>query len=432
MALKFETPLAPPPQQSESPYKLVQLNNIGMPHGIPPDVRMEKYGVAPVIKGQALPPVEMPGANLKRAVNYYADYGGCGWWRMIMPEMLLNITQKAVINGVTCMVLDPRFYQNISSVRLQRQATPIQLEFVKFLKAGSEKFGFRTIYEIDDVIFMDDIPLFNRCRTAFEDPVILQSSLEMMRMCDEISVTCEYMKNYYIDKTGNKNITVIPNYPAKMWFNGAYNEKKVMENYEKNKKLPRILYAGSGTHIDVANRTNQRDDFSHVVDTIIQTRKMFKWVFVGAFPLSIKPFIDNGEMEFIQWFQLKDLAQAYTTTNVNAVFAPLQDCVFNRAKSNIKYLESACCGVPGVFQDMITYEKAPLRFKTGAELIDQMKFLMKDANTYSKYSKQAWDYANTMWLDDHLDEYTELYFTPYGSPERKALLVNNPEQLYKG
>jgi hypothetical protein len=318
----------------------VRLSPVGMPIGVPtfgaPDFPTAVHQTrAP----QAPPPLDLPGANLKRALNYYADYGGCGWWRMIAPELLINLNQTGIMNGLTTMVLDPRFYQSINAIRLQRQATPVQLEFVKFLKAGSAKFGFRTIYEVDDIIFKDDIPLFNRCRVAFEDPAITQSSLEMMQMCDEMCVASEYMKEYYMHKVGIKTITCIPNYPAKMWFDNHYDKEKIAKNYDKNKKRPRVLYAGSGTHIDVTNKTNQRDDFTHVVEAIIKTRKDFQWVFVGCFPLPLKPFIDRGEIEFIQWFPLKDLPKAYTSTNANVVYAPLEDCHFNRAKSNIKFLE---------------------------------------------------------------------------------------------
>ncbi len=417
----------PAPAQQYTPTAQT-INNIGMPAGMPLGMPNAAVATQPIITQQKLPPPQMPGEGLKRAVNYYADYAGCGWWRMIQPETLLNMEQKAIINGLTTMVVDPRFYFGIEAVRLQRQATPVQLEFVKFLKAGSAEHGFKVIYEIDDIIFKDDIPDFNRCKTAFEDDSILASSIEMMRLCDEISVTCQFMKEYYIDKTGNKNITVLPNYPSRMWMDGHYDPVRLMENYTKYKNRPRVAYIGSGTHIDVGNRTNQKDDFEHIVQHIIKTRDIFKWVFVGCFPLPCKPFIDRGEMEFISWFPLKNLAKAYTSINCQAVYAPLQDCSFNRAKSNIKYLESACCGIPGVFQNMITYKDAPLRFGTGAEFIDQIKALLKDEQTYEKYSIAARAYADTMWLDDHLDEFAELYFTRIGTPNRKALLRLNPDQ----
>lgn len=396
---------------------------IGVPGGIP-DLPVVNT-VRPKIEA---PPIAMPGANLERAVNYYADYGGCGFWRMIWPEELLNGYQKAIINGLTTMVLDERFYQGIKAVRLQRQATPMQLEFVKFLKHHSGKNGFKIIYEIDDIIFKDDIPDFNRCKVAFEDENILRSSMEMMAMSDEITVTCEYMKNYYREKTGNNKITVIPNYPPRFWADGFYDKSKLMQSYTKNKKKPRIGYCGSGTHIDVTNRTNQNDDFTHVVQSIIKTRKDFQWVFMGCFPLPLKPFIDSGEIEFANWAPIYDFPRAIHNLNLNAVITPLMDCHFNRAKSNIKFIESASQGLPGVFQDMVTYKDAPLRFKSGDDMINQLKVLLKDEQSYNKYSKISRDYTEKMWLNDHLDEYHEVYFTPYGDPKRKALLNYNPEQ----
>jgi hypothetical protein len=210
-----------------------------------------------------------------------------------------------------------------------------------------------------------------------------------------------------------------------MWFDGFYDPVKIAKNYEKHAKRPRIVYAGSGTHIDVTNRTNQQDDFTHVVQSIIKSRNKFKWVFVGCYPLPLKPFIDRGEMEFVPWFPLKDLPQAYIKTEACAVYAPLVDCHFNRAKSNIKYLEAACCGIPGTFQNMVTYKDAFSHFTTGDELVNQLEVMLKDVTTYMKASQKSRAYADTMWLDDHLDEFHELYFTKWGSPERKAILKLN-------
>jgi len=438
MTLKFSEPvnnLTPANPEStvnrpqvEYEYKPVMVGIPNPPPGLPMGMPLYTH-VSVTRKVNSIPPMAMPGANLSRAINYYADYGGCGFWRMLFPEILMNANQRAIMNGLTTMVLDPRFYQGIKAVRLQRQATPAQLQFVNFLREISDKyFKNKIIYEIDDIIFKDDIPDFNRCKEAFDNEDILKSSMEMMRMSSEISVTCEFMKDYYKHKTGNKNITVVPNYPPRFWADGFYNEKEINKNYNKNKKRPRIGYCGSGTHIDVANKTGQRDDFTHIVDYIIKTRKDFQWVMMGCFPLPLKPLIDNGEIELANWAPLFYYPREMHKLNLNAVIAPLADCNFNRAKSNIKYLEAACQGTPGVFQDLVTYKDAPLRFKTGSELIDQLNKLLKDENTYMKYSKLARSYADTMWLDDHLDEHLELYFTPYGDKDRKALLKYNPEQ----
>ena len=79
-------------------------------------------------------PTQPPEADFDRSIDYYADYSGCGHWRMIWPGNLLNANQKAVIHGSTMMCLDERYYANTCSVRLQRQATDTQLRFVRLLK----------------------------------------------------------------------------------------------------------------------------------------------------------------------------------------------------------------------------------------------------------------------------------------------------------
>jgi len=111
-----------------------------------------------------------------------------------------------------------------------------------------------------------------------------------------------------VDKTGNKKITVIPNYVPKFWMGNYYDKKRLEKNYNDfcctKKQKPRILYPGSGAHFDVDNRTNQNDDFAHVRDVIARTSDEFQWVFIGAFPLPLQDFIRNGKIEFHQWKRL--------------------------------------------------------------------------------------------------------------------------------
>jgi hypothetical protein len=413
-------------------YEPIKTGIVGAPIGLPVGFPTHSYVGYKPINIPAPPPVEMPESKLPRAINYYADYGGCGFWRMIWPEYVMNAYQKACISGLTQMILDTRFYSPIKTIRMQRQATPVQNAFIKQLNNVKKSMGFRLVYEVDDIVFKDDIPDYNRCKDAFTDPKIVESILEIMGMMDEVTVTCQYMKDYYINKTGNKNITVVPNYPPRFWLDGHYNREKIINNFEKNKKRPRILYSGSGTHIDVLNRTNFNDDFSHVTDAIIKARKKFKFVWKGCYPLKMKPFIDNGEMEYIDWSPLLDYPRGLDETNCNAVFAPLQDNVFNRSKSNIKIIESGGIGLPGAFQDMCTYDTADYKFKTGDDLISQLEVITSNIDTYMESSDNTRKYVESMWLEDHISEYEAIYFTDWGSKERNEkspnLIKHNQDQ----
>lgn len=412
------------PLFSTLPHPPIGMNPLSMP-------RYSYVNCDPVHIPQP-PPVQMPEATLPRALNYYADYGGCGFWRMVWPETLINGYQKGCISGLTCMVLDMRFYQGIKAIRLQRQATPVQLAFVKELRKNKNQFGYRLIYEVDDIVFKDDIPNYNRCKEAFASQEVENTILEILDNVDEMSVTCQYMKDYYLSKTGCKKITVIPNYPPKHWLGHFYNRQKIVENYEKNKKRPRVLYAGSGTHIDVANKNGMQDDFSHVVEEIIKARKKFKFVWKGTYPLAVRPFIESGEMEYVEWSPLLNLPQDIYNINCNLTFAPLTDNIFNRSKSNIKIIESGAFGLPGTFQDLCTYQDAEFKFKNGKELINQLEYLFQDQDRYMKASDNIHNFTDKLWLEDHLDEYLALYFTEWGSAERNSkssvLISHNLDQ----
>jgi hypothetical protein len=376
----------------------------------------------------SLPEPEVPGQNLPRAVNYLADYGGCAFYRCMAPNLLLNLYQKAVIMESTTMVLDPRFYENIKAVKIQRQATPAQREFVKLLKTLSQQNGFKLIYEIDDLVFREDIPDYNRNKDAFTSDEIRQSILDIMNMCDEITVTCDFMRDYFIEKTGNKAVTVIPNYLQKGWFDRYYNLGNLIKSFEKNKKKPKISIFASGTHVDVTNRTNQQDDFAGIVQAVIKTKTMFRWQFFGCFPLPLKPFIDRGEIAFYPWAPLPEFAGVMAQADTQLTFAALQDNNFNRAKSNIKLIESGALGIPCVCPDMVTYKDAFLKYKTGDEFIDQIKYALKDQTRYADLCKKSKTYADNFWLDDekNLGKHYEAYFTPYGSSDRKYLKECNP------
>jgi O-antigen biosynthesis protein len=389
--------------------------NPGLVNDNTPVTRSHNNKITPASKPRE---VDMP-----RGLNYYADFSGCGFWRMLWPEHTLNAYQKAIVHGSTVMVTDEKYYTNVKTVRIQRQATPAQRDFVKYLKKLGDKMGFSVVYEIDDVVFYEDIPEYNKFRGAFVDDKIRKATTEMMTMCDEITVTCDYMKDYYAEQTGNDNITVIPNYPPRYWLD-QYNESMIDNNFSKRKKKPRVLYAGSGAHFDVDNVVGQQDDFGHVVDTVIKTASKYHWIFIGAYPMKLHELVKAGKVEFHPWTTLYEYPRLVQKVRANIMVAPLQDNIFNRCKSDLKYIEGCALGIPTICQDMCTYENAIYKFKTGDEMVDHIDNLMSDKQRYMKAVRRGREVINKRWLEnpENLGKYHELYTLPYGSSERKYLL----------
>ena len=103
--------------------------------------------------------------------------------------------------------------------------------------------------------------------------------------------------------------------------------------------------------------------------------------------------------------------------------APLQDNTFNKAKSDLKYIEACAFGIPIACQDLCTYENAPIKFKTGDEMIDQIDRTLKDTKRYKSLIKKGRAYADTRWLEDdkNIDCYMELYQYDVNDPRRVNL-----------
>jgi glycosyltransferase involved in cell wall biosynthesis len=326
-------------------------------------------------------------------------------------QSIINGQQLGIVNNFNYMILQENFYQNIKSIRIQRQVTPTQLQFVRWLREVSNKTNkFKIYYDIDDVIFPEDIPAYNKARDAFVDPTICNNAIEIMRLCDGITSPTEYMAKYYQEKSGVQGI-VLPNYMPKFWIDRYYNKQKLIENFEEHKRRPRVGYIGSPTHFNIGNIPGIRDDFGDICEVIRKTHKYFKWVIMGGLPNELLDLVRAGQIEYTPWAKIWDYPSVCASLNLNVAIAPLQNNKFNLAKAPIKYLEAGAFGVSCVCQDMEPYKIAPLKFKTADEMIEKIKKLLSDRRIYLNESDSARKVACKYWLEDHIEEYTKIYFS---------------------
>lgn len=364
-------------------------------------------------------------SGLPRFVNYLADYSGCGFWRILWPELLLNQTGVACSTSLTCMVLDPRWYRGVTAVKIQRQASDEQKKFVEFLVKVKEQAGFKLIYEVDDVVFREEIPDYNKFKPAFDKDSIRQNCIDIINMCDEVTVTCDYMRKLYQEKTGKKEVTVIPNFVPDSWMGHIYDRRKVYDMYDKHKSKPRVLYTGSGAHYDVDNKNNGVDDFSHVIDMVKRTVDKYQWVFVGSFPPGLTPLVQQKKIEFHPWQTLTSYPAFIDSLNAQVMIAPLFDNSFNRSKSDIKFIEACTLGVPCLVQDMETYKNAPqhLKFKTGEDLELKIDDIVKNKSQYYKNVDNYRRIAKSRFLEreENIGCHLEVLTTNFGDPKRKYL-----------
>jgi hypothetical protein len=363
----------------------------------------------------------------RKYLNFAADNGGCMWWRIGWPELHVNMNSLGESASLTKMILHKEWYRDVDVIKLQRQASSNQKEFISFLKSIQGECGFKLMYEVDDVVFHEEIPDFNIYKETFANDEIRQNCIDMINMVDEVTVTCKYMRDLYIEKTGKKEITVVPNFPPEWWIGNTYNYQNVINNYDKNKRKPRIVYSGSGAHFDVSNKTGQQDDFSHVIKFIVDNRTKYQFVFIGAFPPPLKPFIDSKEIEFHPWQSLMKYPKFLESLDAQLFLAPLMDIPFNRSKSDIKYIEASTMGIPCMVQNMVTYEDAPdfLKFDNSDDLAEKVENLLdwKNRSKYYKLVPALRKLGESRFLErpENIGCFLESLNTPFGDPSRKFL-----------
>jgi len=370
------------------------------------------------------PPKQPQKSGLPRFLNYAADFGGCAFWRMLWPESLLNSNDKCIVHTSTVMHKDANFFRHFQAIKFQRQAAPHQREFIKFVKNISNQLGIRLIYEIDDIPFREDIPHYNKHKPSFSSDEIRQSVQEIMEICGNMSVTCNFMKEYFQSKLDpNVKIDVIPNYIPKFWIGNFYNQDQIQNNYERSKQRPRVCWSGSGAHFDVDRRIKGKDDFYHINDVVRKTVNDFRWVFYGGVSHELVDLVRSGKVEYVPWANLYEYPGKLHGLNINMFIAPLSDNNFNKSKSDLKYLEASALGIPIACQDLCTYENAPIKFKTGDEMIDRIKETLKDERQYIKQSVHARKFAETRFLETETNymKFYDNYMYAKGSPERKYL-----------
>lgn len=361
----------------------------------------------------------------KRYINFNAGSGdGCMLYRRGFMSNHIRYSGLGDVADLTKMIFEKGFYDNIVSISLQRQAAPHQKQFMEFLKSIQPEFGFKLIYESDDVVFREEIPDYNASKYGFDTEEVRQNCIDMIRMVDEVTVTNKFLRDMYREKTGQAKITVVPNFMPYWWSGHQYNYQKIVREFDNNKKKPRIVYAGSGAHFDVKNATGQQDDFTHVIKFIIDNRHKYQFVFIGAYPPPLRPFVEAKEIEVHPWKTLIEYPNFLASIQAQLFIAPLQENNFNRAKSDIKFMEAAQLGIPCLCQDLVTYESCPesLRFKTADELADKVERMLnwKNRSKYYEILPELRKIGETRFLEhpQNFGCFLEAFNTEYGSKER--------------
>lgn len=206
--------------------------------------------------------------------------------------------------------------------------------FIKELIRLKKKF----ILDIDDLLFEDYVPLFGSYKSninsysADSNSVYLHSDL--YKFADFMSVSTSYL-SHVVEEKLNKKTLILPNRISPSFCK--------LKKYEYSEEFKLIYTSGSRTH-DYDASTMFVDLFN-----FMKNHNNVTLTIVGESSIESSLSMFKDRILHIPYVEMDKLFELYSKHDL--LLVPLDDNLFNKAKSNIKYIEAGAVGTPVIAQD---------------------------------------------------------------------------------
>lgn len=276
---------------------------------------------------------------------------GCAYIRLLLPlnhpvnADALSVSAGETYAGADVIMVDRKWFPDVTTTAAQK--------LIERARAD----GASIVYSIDDNLLDLQPEGFNRPPFTTEDLMVLR---RFAREADGIIVTTELLKERL--SRLNENIFVIPNaLDEQLWRGEPTSEKPAREG--NTRKV--IGYMGTHTHdadlmmILQAVRATLRKHAGQVELQLIGA--VADPAVIKAFEgLPVRVLDVGGNVEypaFARWM----------TGNVkwDLAIAPLEENVFTRCKSDIKFLDYSAVGIPGIYSRGAVYGETIRHLENG-------------------------------------------------------------------
>lgn len=335
---------------------------------------------------------------------------GCRFYRASMPAFCLNWFDGI---GLHCIevpspLMEPGILGATRSIVLKSPAGWQGLELVKQLKGAQAKFQFRVIADYDDVPFYtgeshrEGDSDFDAINTKSWDDKHNESTIELLRLCDVVTVSKEYLKTKFEKATGSHNVVVIPNAVARsMW---SLERRAPLTS---DLKTVNIVLTACPQHAVPAHRDEKGNDVPEQLGDYA-SGEWREWLVkhvkdgdVTLTQMGNPSFLWNeiqDKVRSVPWVSPNRFASLTCRLRPDLIIAPLVPNEINRCRSDLRYVEAAVCSsafLGSVFPDS-PYENTPelCHVPQGATVaqLDEKLRAIKDRDTFNGLVAQGWDF----------------------------------------
>lgn len=296
------------------------------------------------------------------------------------------------------------YAENASHIIIYR--TGYSEEFEKLCRLA-QKYNKPVYYDIDDLVIdtkYTDLLSYTQDLSdieKYEYDSGVKSYGKMMALCDKVITTTQTLK----EELENYSSEVIINRNLASEELVRLSQETLKDYAQDSTKIKIGYFSGSITH---------NENFEMIKPAIMQILEKYPHVelhLVGYIdlPQDLKKYTEQIIMnDYVDW---KELPRLISQMDIN--LAPLVDSVFNRAKSEIKWLEAALVKVAtvashlGSFEEMISDDVTGLLAQPN-EWYEKLEILIENPDKRQRIAEAAYGFVlENCTVKNHKDEFTE-------------------------
>lgn len=261
-------------------------------------------------------------------------------------------------------------------------------EQLEIALAVMDKYNKLYFADYDDLIFAPEYALQSSIyKTGRADKKktleIFKKNFKAMKMFTRFTVSTEPLKEVIINLNKNAEVAVVHNGLAKSWVH-SIEKKGLNKNISKFKRISYLSGTKSHDHdFEIVSKT---------IAALLKKNDLLTLMLVG--PLEYDKEVLNNKVNHLRYVEYKKLPELINKSWLN--IAPLEDNIFNRCKSGLKFFESAILGVPSIVSSLPDFERfgeAVIIAKNENDWLREIENLYSDENYYQQKSKEVQKYS---------------------------------------
>jgi processive 1,2-diacylglycerol beta-glucosyltransferase len=337
-----------------------------------------------------------------------AIYSADAWEHACMVVRILSPAERAGwkliqgaewINGALCVF--PERVAQADLVIITRDFPARSSDYRRVMDAARSH-GKTVVYETDDLLLElpEQHPDYERYLAA--RAAMLQAVVEADAVVGSTSGLCDYLRTFN----------------AHTWLWENYLDEKLWQPEQIPPRVPApddrpvcLGYMGGQSH--AADLETILPALQQILDQYPSRVQIKFWGLEPPRGLCKHPGVEWDPVRLVDY---RSFAAYFSGQKCDIFIAPLQDNLFNRCKSHLKFLEYSALAVPGVYSRVAPYQGMVIYGTNGfladqpQEWVDCLSRLIEDPALRARMGGEAQATLRSQWLlADHAGQFAELY-----------------------